>query len=130
MHLSLIRTNVPQKTRHRLGSDSMLVQHIKQLLPGLTTSRGGLRPVEKQVGCEWHRLAAFEVFRSKETQKKPAAKGARNVQTLVAQKQTEQQNIANALSSVGFSLSWQSIVESEVHFRELQADPLAGEVAA
>jgi hypothetical protein len=79
---------------------------------------------------EWHALEVFKVVRLKATQKKPAAKGARSIQTLVAQKQAEQQNIVNALSSVGFALMWQSVKESDVRFRELQADPLAGEVAA
>ncbi|HEX6716018.1 MAG TPA: DUF6603 domain-containing protein [Pyrinomonadaceae bacterium] len=79
---------------------------------------------------QWFRLAPFDVVRSKATQKKPPAKGTRNVQPLVAQKQADQENIAKALSSVGFSLTWQKVLQSEVRFRELQADPLAGDVAA
>jgi len=99
---------------------------IKRLKPpsGTLGKRAELPPLEL------HRLEAFKVLRSKATQQKPPAKGPRNIQTLVAKNQNEQQNIAQALSSVGFSLAWQSVSQSEVRFRELQADPLAGEVAA
>jgi hypothetical protein len=36
--------------------------------------------------------------------------------------------VANALSAIGFNLSWKS-TDVETIFRELQADPLAGSVA-
>jgi len=108
-----------------------------KLVEGCITGIKRLKPPAGTLGkkaelppLEWHRLEAFKVFRSKATQQRPPAKGARNVQTLMAKSQAEQQNIAQALSSVGFSLTWQSISQSEVRFRELQADPLAGEVAA
>ena len=108
-----------------------------KLVEGCITGIKRLKPPPGTLGrkaelppLEWHRLEAFKVFRLKATQQKPPAKGARNIQTLVAKNQAEQQNIAQALSSVGFALAWQSISQSEVRFRELQADPLAGEVAA
>ncbi len=108
-----------------------------KLVEGCITGIKRLKPPAGALGkkaqlgqLEWHALEGFRVVGSKATQKKPAAKGARNIQSLVANKQAEQQNIVNALSSVGFSLTWQSNAEPAVRFRELQADPLAGEVAA
>jgi len=108
-----------------------------KLVEGCITGIKRLKPPAGTLGkkaelppLEWHPLGAFKVVRPKATQKKPVAKGARNVQTLVAKNQGEQQNIVNALSSVGFSLTWKSVSQSDVRFRELQADPLAGEVAA
>jgi hypothetical protein len=92
--------------------------------PGALGKKAELPPIE------WHPLDAFKVVRSKATQQKPSAKGARNIQTLVGKKQPDQQAIVNALSSAGFSLTWQPVSQSEVRFRELQAEPLAGEVAA
>lgn len=106
-----------------------------KLVEGCITGIKRLKPPAGTLGkkaqlsqLEWHRLEAFEVVRSMATQKKPPAKGTRNIQTLVAEKQVDQENIVKALSSVGFSLTWQKIAQPEVRFRELQADPLAGEV--
>ena len=108
-----------------------------KLVEGCITGIKRLKPPAGTLGkkaelqqLEWHPLGAFRVTRLKATQKKPAAKGTRNVQTVVGKKQGEQEKIVNALSSVGFALTWQKVLESEVRFRELQADPLAGEVAA
>ena len=108
-----------------------------KLVEGCITGIKRLKPPAGTLGkkaelqqLDWHPLGAFRVVRLKATQKKPGAKGSRNVQTLSAQKQAEQENIVKALSSVGFSLTWQKVLESDVRFRELQADPLAGEVAA
>jgi hypothetical protein len=108
-----------------------------KLVEGCITGIKRLKPPAGTLGnkaqlpqLEWHPLEAFKVAGSKATQKKPTAKGARNIQSVVAKKQAEQQNIVNALSSVGFLLTWQSAAEPTVRFRELQADPLAGEVAA
>jgi hypothetical protein len=113
------------------------IEPTAKLVEGCITGIKRLKPPPGTLGkkaelppLQWHRLEAFEVVRSKATQKKPAAKGTRNVQTLAAQKQADQENIVKALSSVGFSLTWQKVSQSEVRFRELQADPLAGEVAA
>jgi len=108
-----------------------------KLVEGCITGIKRLKPPVGTLGnkaqlqqLEWHPLEAFKVAGSKATQKKPTAKGARNIQSVVAKKQAEQQNIVNALLSVGFLLTWQSAAEPTVRFRELQADPLAGEVAA
>ena len=108
-----------------------------KLVEGCITGIKRLKPPAGTLGkkaelppLQWHSLEAFRVVRSKATQKKPPAKGTRNVQTLSAQKQAEQENVVKALSSVGFSLTWEKVLQSEVRFRELQADPLAGEVAA
>ncbi len=108
-----------------------------KLVEGCITGIKRLKPPPGTLGkkaelppLQWHRLDAFEVVRSKATQKKPPARGTRNIQTLVVKNQTDQENIVNALSSVGFSLTWKKVLQSEVRCRELQADPLAGEVAA
>lgn len=107
-----------------------------KLVEGCITGIKRLKPPPGTLGkkaelppLEWHRLDAFEVVRSRATQKKPAGKGPRNVQPLAAQKQADQENIVNALSSVGFLLTWQKVSPADVRFRELQADPLAGDVA-
>ena len=42
----------------------------------------------------------------------------------MAGKKAEQQKIASALSTAGFSLTWQP-AQAETSFRELQADPLS-----
>jgi hypothetical protein len=106
-----------------------------KLVEGCITGIKRLKPPAGTLGkkaelpsLQWHSLEAFRVVRSKATQKKPPAKGTRNVQTLSAQKQAEQESVVKALSSVGFSLTWEKVLQSEVRFRELQADPLAGEV--
>ena len=58
----------------------------------------------------------------------PSATRSRNIQPTLVQKQDEQKQIAAALKTAGFSLTWQPA--QQVRFRELQADPLAGAVAA
>ena len=107
-----------------------------KLIEGCITGLKRLKPPRGKLGrkaapppLEWHVLEKGKVAQSTTAQKKPAAKGARNIQTVVAQKQTEQKNIVAALSSAGFSLTWQAVPQADVRMRELQADPLAGAVA-
>ena len=52
----------------------------------------------------------------------------RKLEELKQQQQEEQKKIAAALATAGFTLSWQA--STTIEFRELQADPLAGAVAA
>ena len=107
-----------------------------KLIEGCITGLKRLKPPRGKLGkkaapppLEWHVLEKGKVAQSTTAQKKPAARGARNIQTLVAKKQADQKNIVAALSSAGFSLSWQAAPEADVRMRELQADPLAGAVA-
>lgn len=113
------------------------VEPTAKLVEGCITGIKRLKPPAGTLGkkaapppLQWHPLEKGKVLRSKTTQAKPPQKGARNVQPVVAQKQADQKNIVAALSAVGFSLTWQEVNPSEVRFRELQADPLAGPVAA
>ncbi len=107
-----------------------------KLIEGCITGLKRLKPPRGKLGkkaapppLEWHVLEKGKVVQSTTAQKKPAARGARNIQTLVAQKQADQKDIVAALTSAGFSLSWQSLPQADVRMRELQADPLAGAVA-
>ena len=98
---------------------------VKRLKP----PRGKLGPKAAPPPLEWHVLEKGRVARSTTVEKKPAARGTRNIQTVVAQKQADQKNIVAALNSAGFSLSWQALPPADVRMRELQSDPLAGAVA-
>jgi hypothetical protein len=99
---------------------------IKRLKPkGGTLGKAATPPP-----IEWHPLEKGKVLRPTTAQEKPAGKGARNVQTLIAKQQADHENIAAALASAGFSLTWKAVAQPDVRFRELQADPLAGAVAA
>ncbi|HKU72332.1 MAG TPA: DUF6603 domain-containing protein [Pyrinomonadaceae bacterium] len=107
-----------------------------KLIEGCITGVKRLKPPRGKLGkkaapppLEWHVLEKSSVAQSTTAQQKPAARGARNIQTLIVQKQSAQKNIVAALSSAGFSLSWQAVPEADVRMRELQADPLAGAVA-
>jgi hypothetical protein len=97
---------------------------IKRLKP--PTGKLGKRAVPPKL--EWHPLEAGTVIKSEAVQESPSATGSRNIQPALARKQEEQQKIRSALAAAGFSLSWQP--GPEIRFRELQADPLAGAVAA
>ena len=77
----------------------------------------------------WQRLDLGRVKKSTASQKFPSATHSRNVETVMIGKKVEQEKIAKALTAAGFSLAWQP-AQGEIHFRELQADPIAGEVAA
>jgi hypothetical protein len=108
-----------------------------KLVEGCITGIKRLKPPRGTLGnkatpppIEWHRLAPGRVAKSGATQTKPVPVTRRTIQPLVAQKQDEQKKIVDALAGVGFSLTWQAVPPAEVRFRELQADPLAGAVAA
>jgi uncharacterized protein DUF6603 len=102
-----------------------------KLIEGCITGIKRLKPPAGKLGkraappkIEWHPLAAGTVAKSETAQESPSATRSRNIQPALVQKQEEQKKIAAALKLSGFSLSWQAA--TEVTFRELQADPLAG----
>jgi hypothetical protein len=106
-----------------------------KLIDGCITGIKRLKPPAGKLGkraappkIEWHPLEAGAVVKSATTQESPASTRSRNIQPTLAQKQEEQKKIAAALQTAGFTLSWQAA--QRVSFRELQADPLAGAVAA
>lgn len=106
-----------------------------KLIEGCITGVKRLKPPRGKLGkkaapppLDWHALEKGKVAQSTTVQKKPAGKGARNIQTLMVQKQADQKNIVAALSSVGFTLSWHAVPQADVRMRELQADPLAGAI--
>jgi hypothetical protein len=99
---------------------------LKRLKP----PRGALGKQATPPPIEWHKLAEGRVPPSSTTQKKPGLSQNRNMQPLVVQKQDNQKKIVAALSTIGFPLEWKEVPQAEVRFRELQANPLAGEVAA
>ena len=97
---------------------------IKRLKP--PTGKLGKRAAPPKI--EWHPLEPGTVSKSETAQESPSATRSRNIQPALVQKQKEQEKIADALAAAGFSLSWQAA--PEIRFRELQAEPLAGAVAA
>jgi len=108
-----------------------------KLVEGCITGIKRLKPPRGALGnrvtpppIEWHRLAPGRVAKSGTAQEKPVPGSVRNIQPLVVQKQDEQKKIVAALAALGFSLTWPAVPQAEVRFRELQADPLAGAVAA
>jgi hypothetical protein len=48
----------------------------------------------------------------------------------MVEKQDKQKSVVAALRTAGFALTWEAPTPADVRFRELQADPLAGAVAA
>ena len=99
---------------------------LKRLKP----PRGALGKEATPPPIEWHKLAEGRVSQSSTTQQKPGRSQDRNIQPLVIQKQANQKKIVAALATIGFSLGWQEVAQAEIRFRELQANPLAGDVAA
>jgi hypothetical protein len=99
---------------------------IKRLKP----KRGTLGAKATPPPIDWNPLDKVNVPKATTTQEKPGAIGVREVQPLVAQKQAEQEKIVAALSAAGFLVTWKAMPENEVRFRELNATPLSGAVAA
>lgn len=97
---------------------------IKRLKPPIGKLGNRARPPK----IEWHPLEAGTVIKTDTTQESPSSTRSRNIQPALVQKQEEQKKIASAFAAAGFSLSWRPA--QEIRFRELQADPLAGAVAA
>ena len=106
-----------------------------KLIDKCVTGIERLRPPRAKLGkraepptIEWHPLEPGSVSKSATSQEVPTATHARNIQPVLVQKREEQTKIAEALATAGFTLSWQST--QEIRFRELQAEPLKGAVAA
>jgi hypothetical protein len=97
---------------------------IKRIKP--PTGKLGKRATPPKI--EWHPLEPGTVAKSETPQESPSTTRARNIQPALAQKQEALKDIASAFATAGFTLSWQA--SRDVRFRELQADPLAGAVAA
>jgi hypothetical protein len=79
---------------------------------------------------QWHKLKEGKVETSVIPQDIPGASVSRDIRPLVVAKQDNQKKVIAALTAAGFTLTWQPAPVAEVRFRELQADPLAGAVAA
>jgi len=99
---------------------------LKRLKP----PRGALGKEATPPPIEWHKLAEGRVSQPSATQQRPGRSNDRNIQPLVVQKQDNQKKIVAVLASVGFPLGWKEIPQAEIRFRELQANPLSGVVAA
>lgn len=106
-----------------------------ELVPDCITGIKRLKPPAGQRGTmsrlpqiTWHRIEPTTVLRSNAQQEAPQATRPRDVQTTAAAKQAKHKSVADALALVGFNLAWRPS-ESPFRFRDLQAEPLAGEVA-
>lgn len=106
-----------------------------KLIPDCITGIKRLKPPAGKLGPQaapseitWHEITRVVVSKSGASQEITSATRSRNVQAAVASKQAEQKQIVEALTEAGFNLAWKS-GQTEIRFRELQADPLAGAVA-
>jgi hypothetical protein len=105
-----------------------------KLIDGCITGIRKLKPPPGKLGkeavptIELHRLSPGTVTRSATAQETPAATVGRDIQEAVVAKQDNQKKVAAALTAAGFVLTWTPV--AQVRFRELQADPLGGAVAA
>ncbi|HEX7318174.1 MAG TPA: DUF6603 domain-containing protein [Pyrinomonadaceae bacterium] len=105
------------------------------LVPDCITGLKSLKPPPGRRGAQatltsitWHALEPFPVPRPSTKQEAPTATRSRDVQTASAAKQTRHEGVADALAAAGFNLAWRPS-QTQVRFRELQAEPLAGAVA-
>ena len=107
-----------------------------KLIEGCITGIKKLKPPRGKLGKEAvpeitrHRLPVLNVPWSATSQEIPPATVSRDIQPVVIAKQDTQEKVAAALSAAGFPLTWQAAPVAQVRFRELQADPLGGAVAA
>ncbi|HEU4769134.1 MAG TPA: DUF6603 domain-containing protein, partial [Pyrinomonadaceae bacterium] len=114
--------------------DLKLSEPTAKLIAGSITGIKRLKPPKGTLGkratppnIEWHRLEPGTVVKSETAQESPTSTRSRNIQSTMVQKHAEQEKIASAFKTAGFSLTWEAA--TQVNFRELQADPLAGTVA-
>jgi hypothetical protein len=108
-----------------------------KLIPQCITGIKSLKPPRGKLGnevvpqpIEWHRLDDGTVSRSTTSQEIPAASRLRDLRSVMVEKQDQQEKVVAGLKTAGFALTWQAPAPADVRFRELQADPLAGAVAA
>lgn len=106
-----------------------------KMIPGGITGIKKLKPPRGKLGnkvelppIDWNPLDAGTVTRLTTRQEIPAASRTRDLRPAMVEKKVDQQNVVAALKAAGFALTWEQ--PAEVRFRELQADPLAGSVAA
>jgi len=97
---------------------------IKKLKP----PRGTLGNASAPPPLDWHQLEVLNVPRSTTSQEIPSTTATRDIRPSVVATQDSQKQVVAALAAAGFALTVQAA--AEVRFRELQADPLAGAVAA
>lgn len=103
-----------------------------RLITGCVVGLKGLKPPSGKLGPQaslgsvgWHRLEVRVVKKWKVLQEFPATTRSRKVRTVIKSTQSQQKEIVEALATLGFSLGWQPPKD----FRDLQADPLSGQVA-
>jgi hypothetical protein len=108
-----------------------------KMIEGGITGVKKLKPPRGKLGkkvvpppIEWHQLEAFPVPRSATSQEIPSGTGSRDLRQVMVEKQDHHKEMVAAMTLAGFTLTWQPTAPAEVRFRELQADPLAGIVAA
>ena len=101
-----------------------------KLIEGCITGIKKLKPPRGKLGnkfspppIQWHKLEAGIVARSATLQEIPGATVSRDIGPVVVAKQDDQKKVFDALTTVGFALTWQA-APAGVHFRELQADPM------
>ncbi len=104
-----------------------------RVIPGCIVGVKRLKPPSGKLGpnaslgnITWQRLEVAVVKKRGVSQVFPSTTHSRNVQPVMVSRQSQQKEIADALGAVGFSLAWQR--QTQVRFRDLQADPLAGAV--
>jgi hypothetical protein len=105
------------------------------LVPDCITGIRRLKPPAGQRGARvsltdmtWNQLDASTVPRAGSAQDVPTGTRARDIQKAANTKQARHKSVAVALAAAGFDLAW-TPPQVQVCFRELQAEPLAGEVA-
>jgi len=108
-----------------------------KMIPGGITGVRKIKPPRGKLGnkvelppINWHKLDAATVQRPTASQEIPTASRTRDIRPTLAGKQEDQKKVVTALEACGFALTWQAPAPADVRFRELQADPLAGAVAA
>jgi hypothetical protein len=106
-----------------------------KLIDGCITGIKKLKPPRGKLGnaavpppLDWHQLEVLNVPRSTTSQEIPSATATRDIRPSIVATQDSQKQVVAALAAAGFALTVQPA--AEVRFRELQADPLAGAVAA
>ncbi len=104
-----------------------------KVIPGCLVGLKRLKPPSGKLGpnaplgnITWFQLKLGTVKKSGVQQNFPGTTHSRNVQPVMASRQAQQKEIVDVLASVGFSLGWKP--QTQVRFRDLQADPLAGAV--
>jgi hypothetical protein len=105
-----------------------------KLIPDCITGIKRLKPKGGEYGLKstrskmsWSPLEPAHVLKSGTLQQMPSETRSQDIQAAVAGKQVKQKSIADALSTAGFNLAWQP-AQTEIRFRELQAEPMSGSV--